>query len=165
MSTAEYSFSGLLALCRVSNLPTVWMNVLAALVLASAPLSLGAFALLAVSLSAFYCAGMCLNDLYDLEYDTEHQPFRPISVPNIVRKCLQPTFRDHFFQEILGHLVHLSERLLRNLPDLNEWFTRVLDRYLQVYGTGFVEVRPRDVVRKAEESTTRRCSVWASLLD
>jgi 4-hydroxybenzoate polyprenyltransferase len=70
--------SGLLALARVSNLPTIWMNVLAALVLSGAALRAESFLLLAASLSAFYCAGMCLNDLFDREHDARHQPFRPI---------------------------------------------------------------------------------------
>ena len=69
---------GLLALCRVSNLPTVWMNVLTALVLCGAPWSGATFALLALSLSAFYCGGMALNDLCDRRFDARHQPFRPI---------------------------------------------------------------------------------------
>jgi 4-hydroxybenzoate polyprenyltransferase len=68
----------LLALCRVSNLPTVWMNVLAALVLSDAGAPLSSFLLLAASLSAFYCGGMGLNDLCDRESDAREQPFRPI---------------------------------------------------------------------------------------
>jgi 4-hydroxybenzoate polyprenyltransferase len=69
---------GILALCRVSNLPTVWMNVLTALVLSSAGFSTGTFLLFAASLSAFYCGGMGLNDLFDRESDAALQPFRPI---------------------------------------------------------------------------------------
>ena len=30
------------------------------------------------SLSLFYSGGMCLNDLYDIEVDRVHKPFRPI---------------------------------------------------------------------------------------
>lgn len=69
---------GLLALCRVSNLPTVWMNVLAALVLSGEGPAASSFLLLAASLSAFYCGGMGLNDLCDRESDAREQPFRPI---------------------------------------------------------------------------------------
>lgn len=69
---------GILVLCRVSNLPTVWMNVLAAFVLSSTGFSPGSFLLLATSLSAFYCGGMGLNDLFDREIDAREQPFRPI---------------------------------------------------------------------------------------
>jgi len=67
-----------LALCRVSNLPTVWMNALAAVVLAGAsPLSF-AFGLLAVSMSALYTAGMCWNDVFDRDIDAVAKPDRPI---------------------------------------------------------------------------------------
>ena len=68
----------LLALCRVSNLPTVWMNALAAAVLAGAGARTGTVLLLAASMSAFYCGGMCLNDICDRESDAREQPFRPI---------------------------------------------------------------------------------------
>ncbi|MGH0037544.1 MAG: UbiA family prenyltransferase [Myxococcota bacterium] len=67
-----------LALCRVSNLPTVWMNALAALVLATGSLPLGPFALLVVSMSALYSAGMCWNDVFDRDIDAVSKPTRPI---------------------------------------------------------------------------------------
>jgi len=76
----------MLALCRVSNLPTVWMNVLAAALIAGAPPVSGAgpaIVLLAVALSCLYCGGMALNDLCDRQYDTLHQPFRPIPAGRI----------------------------------------------------------------------------------
>lgn len=69
--------SALLALCRVSNLPTVWMNVVCAAVLAGGA-SPGVVLLLGVSLSALYCAGMALNDVCDRDWDAREQPFRPI---------------------------------------------------------------------------------------
>jgi 4-hydroxybenzoate polyprenyltransferase len=59
------------------------MNVLAAMVLSSAGFSVDDFLLLAVSLSAFYCGGMGLNDLFDRERDAVHQPFRPIPAGRI----------------------------------------------------------------------------------
>jgi len=67
-----------LALSRVSNLPTVWMNVLAALVLASGALPLGPYLLLVVALSAFYAAGMVWNDVMDRALDAVAKPERPI---------------------------------------------------------------------------------------
>jgi 4-hydroxybenzoate polyprenyltransferase len=67
-----------LALSRVSNLPTVWMNVLAALVLASGALPLGPFLLLVIALSAFYAAGMVWNDVMDRTLDAVAKPERPI---------------------------------------------------------------------------------------
>lgn len=67
-----------LDLCRVSNLPTVWTNVLAAGLLAIGGFQASGFLLLAVALSAFYLAGMALNDLWDLEHDRRHRPGRPL---------------------------------------------------------------------------------------
>lgn len=67
-----------LALCRVSNLPTVWTNVLAACLLAAALFSADAIFLLTASLSCFYLAGMALNDLCDREHDRVSRPARPI---------------------------------------------------------------------------------------
>ena len=66
-----------LALSRVSNLPTVWMNVLTAALL-SGEATYATVVLLAASLSAFYCGGMVLNDLFDRSIDAREQPFRPI---------------------------------------------------------------------------------------
>ncbi|MBI5443221.1 MAG: UbiA family prenyltransferase [Deltaproteobacteria bacterium] len=68
-----------LSLARVSNLPTVWTNVLAAVVLAR-PAGAAAFPflLLALAHSAFYAAGMSLNDLWDREADRLSKPFRPL---------------------------------------------------------------------------------------
>ncbi|ROL94605.1 UbiA family prenyltransferase [Pseudomonas protegens] len=72
-----------LTLGRVSNLPTVWTNALAAALLASsattlAPPSPLVWTLLLVALSALYLAGMLLNDLLDADWDQQHQNPRPI---------------------------------------------------------------------------------------
>lgn len=67
-----------LALCRVGNLPTVWSNVLTAMVLATGGVSPGPLAVLALALSCFYVAGMALNDLCDLEHDRQRRPERPL---------------------------------------------------------------------------------------
>ena len=72
------SFKAYLALCRVSNLPTVWTNVLAACLLAGGRCEAASFVLLALALSCFYLAGMCLNDLCDAGHDRQHRPGRPI---------------------------------------------------------------------------------------
>jgi heme O synthase-like polyprenyltransferase len=71
-----------LALGRISNLPTVWTNVLAGIVLAGglangnlpAPQVVAAL----VSLSLLYIAGMYLNDAFDRDFDRQHRPERPI---------------------------------------------------------------------------------------
>jgi 4-hydroxybenzoate polyprenyltransferase len=67
-----------LRLGRVSNLPTLWSNVLATLALSGA-LSLGprVFALSAI-FSLYYVGGMYLNDAFDRHIDAQQRPDRPI---------------------------------------------------------------------------------------
>ena len=67
-----------LRLGRVSNLPTVWTNVLAGVALAGAALAPGPLAFLALALSLFYIGGMYLNDAFDREIDARERPERPI---------------------------------------------------------------------------------------
>lgn len=67
-----------LRLGRVSNLPTVWTNVLAALALAGVPAWGGQAPALALALSLFYVAGMYLNDAFDARRDARERPERPI---------------------------------------------------------------------------------------
>lgn len=67
-----------LRLGRVSNLPTVWTNVLAGTVLAGStptPFPLG---LLLLAISLFYVGGMYLNDAFDRHFDAAAYPHRPI---------------------------------------------------------------------------------------
>lgn len=67
-----------LRLGRVSNLPTVWTNVLAGTVLGgSAPESMTTLRLV-VALSLFYVGGMFLNDAFDRGIDARERPERPI---------------------------------------------------------------------------------------
>lgn len=72
------SLKAYLALCRISNLPTVWTNVLAACLLAGSPSLTANVMLVALALSCCYLAGMSLNDLCDAEHDRQHRPGRPI---------------------------------------------------------------------------------------
>lgn len=66
-----------LKLGRVSNLPTVWSNVVAASVLAGgAPIRTLAF--IAGAMSLLYVGGMFLNDAFDAESDARERPERPI---------------------------------------------------------------------------------------
>jgi hypothetical protein len=66
-----------LQLGRVSNLPTVWSNVIAGSALAgSAPLHW--VITLAIAISAMYVAGMFLNDAFDRDIDARERPERPI---------------------------------------------------------------------------------------
>lgn len=68
----------LLRLGRVSNLPTVWTNVLAALALAGETGFRAATVVLLVAMSLFYVAGMYLNDAFDAPRDARERPARPI---------------------------------------------------------------------------------------
>jgi 4-hydroxybenzoate polyprenyltransferase len=72
------SLATLLRLGRVSNLPTIWTDVIAATALAGGdPLSWRAgLAFLAMTL--FYVGGMYLNDAFDREIDARERPARPI---------------------------------------------------------------------------------------
>src|SRR6185369_11144617 len=67
-----------LQLGRVSNLPTVWTNVLAGIVLAGAVPPAGVVARMALALSLFYVGGMFLNDAFDRAVDARERPERPI---------------------------------------------------------------------------------------
>jgi 4-hydroxybenzoate polyprenyltransferase len=67
-----------LRLGRVSNLPTVWSNVLAACALCGALPSPAMMLGLCLAMSLAYVGGMFLNDAFDREYDAKHRPERPI---------------------------------------------------------------------------------------
>ncbi|HET6467356.1 MAG TPA: UbiA family prenyltransferase [Geminicoccaceae bacterium] len=67
-----------LRLARVSNLPTVWTNVLAGVVLAGGEAWSTGTLLLILALSLLYSAGMYLNDAFDHEIDAAERPGRPI---------------------------------------------------------------------------------------
>jgi UbiA prenyltransferase family protein len=67
-----------LKLGRVSNLPTVWSNVLTGMALAGTATADCRLLLLVVSLSLFYVGGMFLNDAFDHGFDAKVRPERPI---------------------------------------------------------------------------------------
>ncbi|MGK3118850.1 UbiA family prenyltransferase [Pseudomonas corrugata] len=84
MSQAPLNIKTWMTLGRVSNLPTVWTNTLAAALLASsagalAPPSSLVWLLLLAALSLLYLAGMLLNDLLDADWDQQHHNPRPIT--------------------------------------------------------------------------------------
>jgi 4-hydroxybenzoate polyprenyltransferase len=67
-----------LRLGRVSNLPTVTSNVLAAIALSGARPGGVAIAVVCVAMSLLYVAGMYLNDAFDRDIDRVERPERPI---------------------------------------------------------------------------------------
>lgn len=67
-----------LELARVSNLPTVWTNILAAWLLAGGKWELKPLGWLLAGGSLIYTGGMFLNDAADVKFDREHRPERPI---------------------------------------------------------------------------------------
>lgn len=82
----------LLVVGRVSNLPTVWTNVLAAAVLAQASISVDQTTLFSepglwlgalLALSMMYLGGMFLNDAFDAGWDKQNNPSRPIAAGQI----------------------------------------------------------------------------------
>ncbi len=78
-------FSTAAKLGRVSNLPTVWTNVLAGVVLAGGPVEVPKLVVLALLATLLYVAGMFLNDAFDAEFDAKHRPERPIPAGEVTR--------------------------------------------------------------------------------
>jgi hypothetical protein len=75
--------STLLRLGRISNLPTVWTNVLAGSVIAGSGYRPDQMALVMIAMTAFYVGGMYLNDFFDREIDARERPGRPIHAREI----------------------------------------------------------------------------------
>ena len=73
----------LLRLGRVSNLPTVWTNVLAATVLAGGAWQSARTGLVLLAMSLLYVGGMYLNDYFDRTIDARERPDRPIPAGDI----------------------------------------------------------------------------------
>lgn len=69
---------GHLELARISIAPTIVTNVLAGTALAGAPFFEGRVGFLLAAIGLLYAAGMYLNDVFDVEFDREHRPERPI---------------------------------------------------------------------------------------
>ena len=77
------SFATLLRLGRVSNLPTVWTNVLAGTVLAGAEWQSWRTGAVLLAMTLFYVGGMYLNDYFDRSVDARERPERPIPAGEI----------------------------------------------------------------------------------
>lgn len=67
-----------LKLGRVSNLPTVWTNTLAGVVLAGASPGDWRILVLFLAMTLAYTGGMFLNDAFDRDIDAQERPERPI---------------------------------------------------------------------------------------
>jgi 4-hydroxybenzoate polyprenyltransferase len=76
-----------LLLSRVSNLPTVWSNVLAGWIAANGRTGEPAALLVAIAIAAslMYTGGMFLNDAFDARFDAEHRPDRPVPAGDVSR--------------------------------------------------------------------------------
>jgi hypothetical protein len=70
-------FRALLVLGRISNLPTVWSNCLAAWLLNGGE-SWNIFYVLCAGATLLYIGGMFLNDAFDVGFDRQHRKERPI---------------------------------------------------------------------------------------
>jgi len=70
---------------RVSNLPTVWTNVLAGVILGGGGAALvpATLTIVMLAVSALYVAGMYLNDAFDRAIDARERPERPIPAGEI----------------------------------------------------------------------------------
>ncbi len=77
-----------LRLGRVSNLPTVWTNVLAGITLAGGGASPSQIAALMIALTLFYLGGMYLNDAFDADIDAAERPERPIPSGQVSAKTV-----------------------------------------------------------------------------
>jgi 4-hydroxybenzoate polyprenyltransferase len=75
--------STLLRLGRISNVPTIWTNVLAGSVIAGGVGYSKAVGLIAIAMTAFYVGGMYLNDFFDRAIDARDRPGRPIDAGEI----------------------------------------------------------------------------------
>ena len=78
-------------LCRISNLPTVWSNVLVGALIARPLCSatdLPRVVVAGVAGSLFYSGGMLLNDAFDAEIDARERPERPIPSGRIAKSMV-----------------------------------------------------------------------------
>jgi 4-hydroxybenzoate polyprenyltransferase len=85
------SVSTALKLGRVSNLPTVWTNVLVGIALVGGEPTIGMVLWLGTAVSLLYVAGMYLNDAFDHRWDAQHRPERPIPAGEVSARAVFTT--------------------------------------------------------------------------
>lgn len=93
------SGSAWLRLARVSNLPTVWTNGLAGMVLAGGRPGVVLALVVLLALSLLYTGGMILNDAFDHAIDARQRPQRPIPSGAV---ALETAFAAGFALLLLG---------------------------------------------------------------
>lgn len=106
----------LLVLGRVSNLPTVWSNVLAGWILGGGGAPATALHV-ALGISLIYVGGMFLNDAMDEAFDRQHRPERPIPSGHILSQvvwawALAALTTGLWILSLLGPLVFILSLLL-----------------------------------------------------
>jgi 4-hydroxybenzoate polyprenyltransferase len=75
-----------LLLARVSNLPTVWTNVIAGAALAGVAMHTPLVTGVALAVSCWYAAGMWMNDACDASIDAVQRSDRPIPNGDVTRR-------------------------------------------------------------------------------
>ena len=86
MGEGPTRLSSYVRLGRVSNLPTVWTNVLAGTVVADGDLLVARTICTLIALSLYYTGGMFLNDALDARFDARFRPERPIPSGALTRR-------------------------------------------------------------------------------
>lgn len=79
-----------LELLRISNLPTVWSNLIAGAVVVAAfdgRMEFESLFIVLVAGSCLYLAGMVLNDVFDADIDARERPSRPIPSGRVSRRA------------------------------------------------------------------------------
>ena len=88
MNTPRTGFATYLKIGRVSNLPTVWTNVLAGAFLSGHAADLPTLRWVMLAITLFYTGGMYLNDAFDADIDALERPNRPIPSGQISAKAV-----------------------------------------------------------------------------
>lgn len=109
LSISRPRWRSYLLLSRVSNVPTVWTNVLAGMAASAVAFTWPDYLQAAAAVSLFYIAGMFLNDAFDEPFDRRARPERPIPAGDVSR-------REVFL--IGGALLVIALLLLPQRPDV-----------------------------------------------